>query len=82
MSSAGKELGYYYQHDFMSRIKLRVDRVKQFVEYLREIENQEFKDLNLGDSEVRFCDKIEEGITNQIEKVMKSANKKQLEEDL
>lgn len=82
VSSAGKELGFYYQHDFMPRIKLRIDRVKQFVNYLRNIENQEFKDLNLGDNEVRFCDKIEDGIRNQIEKVMKSANKKQSGEDL
>jgi hypothetical protein len=47
IKSAGKELTFYYSRDFMSRMQLRINRAKEFLEYLKQMEEQEFKDLNL-----------------------------------
>lgn len=80
VKSANLELEHYYKHDFMSRIELRINRVQDFLKYLKKIEDQEIIDLNLGEDELRFCEKIEQGIFEQIEKIRKSAQKKQTDD--
>lgn len=77
--SAGKELTHYYDRDFMSRINLRIARANSFIEYLEEFENQEFQDLNLDGSEVRFTDKLKEQMSEQVERILKSAKNKSSE---
>lgn len=73
VSSANKEIGFYYNHDFMSRIELRIDRVNKFLEYLISVEEQEFTDLNLGKDEIKFTEKINAGISEQIIRIRRSA---------
>jgi hypothetical protein len=80
--SAGKELKCYYEHKFMPRINLRLDRVKLFVEYLDKMEEQEFIDLKLDSTEIRFSTKLKDALKYQREIILKSANnKKQLENE-
>ncbi|TDX11346.1 AAA family ATPase [Flavobacterium sp. S87F.05.LMB.W.Kidney.N] len=82
VKSAGKELKLYYEREFMSRIKLRIKRVKEFIDYLSKIENQEFFDLGLDSSEVNFSQKLNDSIELQIKKVLNSAgNKERIEEE-
>lgn len=82
VKSAGKELKFYYERDFMSRIKLRIDRVRDFIEYLHKMENQEFLDLSLDSSEIKFSSKLKSSIELQIKKVLNSAgNKEKIEEE-
>lgn len=81
IKSAGLELRFYYDKDFMSRIELRIERVKEFINYLKEMEEQEFRDLNLDDTEIKFTKKIEDQITPEIKAIMKSAKNKQYYED-
>ncbi len=76
IKSAGKELTFYYSRDFMSRIQLRINRAKEFLEYLKQMEEQEFKDLNLDSTEICFTKKIEQSLNKQFEKIMKSAENK------
>lgn len=76
VKSANKEIGYYYNHDFMSRIELRIERVNEFLIYLKEMENQEFSDLGLSTEELKYTDKIEEVISTQMDKIRKSAANK------
>lgn len=77
VKSAGRELSLYYNRDFMSRIKLRINRVNKFVEYLEKVENQEFIDLNLDSTEIRFSIKLRNSLEPQLKKVLTSANNKQ-----
>ncbi|MFP5080493.1 hypothetical protein [Pedobacter sp. JCM 36344] len=82
VKSAGKELRCYYDRDFMSRIKLRIDRVRDFIDYLIKVENQEFLDLGLDSSELSFSGKLRDLIETQITKVLNSAdNKEKIEEE-
>lgn len=82
VKSAGKELQFYYERDFMSRINLRISRVRQFIEYLEECEKQEFCDLNLDTSEINFSKKLKDSIEKQINKILNSAsNKEKIEEE-
>jgi len=76
VKSANKEIGIYYNHDFMSRIELRIERVNSFLEYLQQVENQEFIDLGLAKDEIKYTDKIALGIALQIERIRKSAANK------
>ena len=79
---ANSELKYYYSRDFMSRIKKRIKRAEDFIDYLEEIENQEFEDLNLDTSDMKFVPKLREVLEEQIEGIMSSAkNKKQIENE-
>jgi hypothetical protein len=80
--SAGRELHFYYEKDFMSRILLRIERVKEFIEYLTLFENQEFTDLNLDSTEIRFTTKMKEMIYPQIESIILSAKNKKAFESL
>ncbi|MCR1026642.1 type I restriction enzyme HsdR N-terminal domain-containing protein [Cellulophaga baltica] len=83
VESANSELQLYYSHNYMARIKKRIDRTREFIEYLEGNENQEFEDLNLGDSEMRFIPKLKEQIEIQIDGILKSAyNKKSIEDSL
>ncbi|OYU84048.1 MAG: AAA family ATPase [Flavobacterium sp. BFFFF2] len=77
VKSAGKELNFYYERDFMSRIKLRIDRVREFIDYLCKVEGQEFLDLGLDSSEINFSSKLKNSIELQIKKVLNSANNKE-----
>jgi hypothetical protein len=77
IKSAGKELNYYYDKNFMSRIELRIARVKEFINYLVAIEEQEFIDLNLDKSEIKFTSKIIESIYPQMDLILASAKNKQ-----
>lgn len=82
VKSAGKELKFYYERDFMSRIKLRIERVREFISYLSKMENQEFLDLSLEASEISFSTKLKDAIEIQITKVLNSAdNKEKIEEE-
>jgi hypothetical protein len=82
IESANSELKYYYSRDFMSRIKKRVKRAEDFVDYLEEIERQEFEDLNLDETDMKFVPKLREAIEKQITYIMSSAeNKKQIENE-
>ncbi len=83
VQSANNELKLYYNHDFMSRIQKRIKRTREFIEYLDYNEKQEFEDLNLGESDMRFVPKLKEQIELQIEVILKSAkNKKNIEDSL
>ena len=77
VKSAGKELDLYYSRDFMSRIELRIKRAKEFLEYLKRMEEQEFKDLNLDSTEICFTKKLEQSLTKQFDIIKKSAESKQ-----
>ncbi|CAM3907814.1 type I restriction enzyme HsdR N-terminal domain-containing protein [Aquirufa aurantiipilula] len=77
VKSAGKELQFYYERDFMSRIKLRIKRVREFIDYLCNIERQEFLDLGLDSTEINFSTKLKESIEIQIKKVLNSAENKE-----
>ncbi len=82
VKSAGKELKFYYERDFMSRIKLRIERVRDFIDYLSKVEGQEFLDLGLDSVEVNFSSKLKDLIEFQIKKVLNSAgNKEKIEEE-
>jgi len=82
IKSAGKELGYYYDRDFMSRIKIRLERVHIFIEYLKKIEDQEFNDLNLEPTDVKFSQKMEQFFEEDKKKILKSAeNKAEIENE-
>jgi hypothetical protein len=82
VKSAGKELKLYYDRDFMSRIKQRIDRVREFIDYLGKVESQEFLDLGLDASEINFSSKLKDSIELQIKKVLNSAgNKEKIEEE-
>ena len=74
--SAGKELEYYYDRDFISRIELRIDRVQKFVEYLKTTENQEIIDLSLESTETKFTEKIEQEMEKAFVIIRRSAQKK------
>ena len=77
VKSAGKELKHYYSRDFMARIGLRIERVRNFIDYLEKVENQEFVDLNLAKTERKFSSKLKASIEPQIKKILNSANNKQ-----
>lgn len=82
VKSASKELKYYYSHDFMSRIESRIERVMLFVDYLEKLENQEFLDLSLSDTEIKYTSKIKGNMEKQIKRIRASAeNKKMLENE-
>lgn len=81
VKSAGEELEYYYDREFMPRIKLRIARVKKFIDYLDKMECQEMADLNLDTTEESFIKKLKEQIVPQYELILKSANKKKKQED-
>lgn len=82
VQSANKELKFYYNRDFMSRIEKRIERTRSFMDYLEDIENQEFDDLNLDSTDMKFTPKLREQIETQIAGILKSAkNKKSMEED-
>ncbi|MBE9584024.1 AAA family ATPase [Mucilaginibacter sp. JRF] len=74
--SSNMELRYYQDKDFMSRIKVRIERIDAFIAYLAKLEGQEFIDLALGSTEVRFTDKLRAELDKQKEIIMKSANNK------
>lgn len=76
VKSAGRELSLYYSRDFMPRIELRIERSKNFLEYMKRMEEQEFKDLNLDPAEIRFSKKLEESLLQQFKGIMKSAKNK------
>lgn len=76
VKTANKELDHYFGHDFMSRIKLRIERVKKFVEYLISQENQECVDLGINDAEPKFTERLMDSITQQEKRIMKSAENK------
>ncbi len=76
IQSAGRELELYYKRDFMGRINLRIERVRNFVDYLKKIENQEFIDLSLSSTEPKFSQKLEKSIETSIKKILKSAENK------
>ncbi|HTK19201.1 MAG TPA: hypothetical protein VL442_06810 [Mucilaginibacter sp.] len=78
VKAANKELTYYYDKDYMSRIKLRIERMNQFIEYLVKLETQEYIDLGLDPSEIKFTDKLKLELEKQTEIVMRSANNKRL----
>lgn len=83
VQSANAELQLYYNRDFMTRIKKRITRTREFIEYLDTNEKQEFEDLNLGVSDMKFVPKLKEQIEEQIEGIMRSAtNKKNVEDSL
>jgi hypothetical protein len=79
IKSASKDLKYYYERDFLSRINLRINRVRQFIDYLCNMESQEFIDLSLDPSEVNFSLKLKHSMELQITKVLHSANNKDKE---
>lgn len=76
IKSAGKELTLYYSRDFMARIQLRIKRTKEFLEYLKKMEEQEFKDLNLDSTEICFSKKLEQSLVKQFDRIMQSAKNK------
>lgn len=77
VKSASKELEFYYDRDFMSRIHLRLERVDKFVQYLTDLEIQEFFDLGLEPTEIKFTDRLKKSIIEQKKRVIKSATNKQ-----
>lgn len=77
IKTAAKELEFYHDRDFMSRIQLRLERVDKFVQYLIDLENQEFFDLGLEPTELKFTDRLQKSIIEQKKRVMKSATNKQ-----
>lgn len=80
--SAGKELRHYYDRDFMSRIELRIKRVREYISYLKAVEMQEFIDLGLEPTETKYTQKLEEEIESAIVKIKRSAkNKKVIENE-
>jgi hypothetical protein len=81
VKSAGKELHFYYERDFMSRINLRIERVRQFIDYLKKMEAQETIDLNLDSAELNFSNKLSDMIEIQIKKILNSASNKEKMED-
>jgi hypothetical protein len=74
--SANQEIGYYNDRDFMSRIQLRLERIKKFMDYLIEQEQQEYIDLGIDISEPKFTEKLFNEICKEEKKVMKSAKTK------
>lgn len=74
---ANSELKLYHSRDFMARIEKRVSRTREFIKYLGEIEEQEFEDLNLDDTDIKFIPKLKEQIEKQIEVIMRSAKNKE-----
>lgn len=76
VKSAGEELKFYFDRDFMSRIKLRISRVRSFIQYLKKMEAQEFIDLSLAPSELNFSNKLEKEIEQSIKVILRSANNK------
>lgn len=76
VQSAGKELDLYYKRNFMARIELRIERVRNFVDYLERMESQEFIDLSLSSTEPSFTKKLKKTIESSITKILKSAKNK------
>ncbi len=77
VKSAAEELKFYYSRDFMSRIEIRISRARKFVDYLNELEQQEFLDLNLDASEPKFTEKLIESVESQIQTIIKSSQNKE-----
>lgn len=76
VKSASTELHYYYEKDFLKRIQLRIERIKEFVDYLERMEEEEFRDLNLEGTEIKFTPKIRANIIKQTDLIMQSAQNK------
>ncbi len=73
---ANKELEYYYSNNFMKRIKLRIERVEDFINYLGRKEREEITNLNLSDEETVFSEKLKIVFEEEKGKILKSAKKK------
>ncbi|MBX2906931.1 MAG: hypothetical protein KF744_12885 [Taibaiella sp.] len=76
VKSAAQETDLYFNGDFMSRIELRIERVNRFIEYLSANERQEFIDLNLDSTEMKFSEKLKINNQNQIQRIRRSATNK------
>ena len=78
--SAHEELKNYYNRDFMSRIKVRLDKVEEFVKYLVIQENKDFSELRLPESEPSFSKKIKKSFEIEKKLVLSSAIRKKSRE--
>ena len=63
--------------NFMERIKLRLERVEKFIEYLIKQEDEEFHDLGLSTSETKYSLNLKKAFDEEKKKILKSAKKKE-----
>ena len=73
---ASRELDLYFSGNFMERIKLRLNRVDMFINYLIKQEDKEFSELNLSGEAKQYGIKLYEHFKKQRTKIEKSAQRK------